>query len=118
MGLGFFASTLNPSAYKWMRVIEAAAAGLFLLGEMYFGVAVLEAKTTPWQNSWFALIVTSLLILVGPLVCFLTWSRDSQHGRLLSSKIRRIEIVSMVVGIVGSVALMMLMINISFGANH
>ena len=58
----------NPSAYKWMRVIEAAAAGLFLLGEMYFGVAVLEAKTTPWQNSWFALIVTSLLILVGPLV--------------------------------------------------
>jgi len=49
-----------------MRSIEAVAAGLVLLGEMYFGVGVLEYETTPWQNSWSSLVVTALLIVVGP----------------------------------------------------
>jgi uncharacterized membrane protein YeiB len=98
-----------------MRAIEAVAAGLFLLGEMYFGVAVLEVKTTPWQNSWFSLAAAASLILIGPLACSLIWRLDSKNGKCLFSKIRRIEIVSMVVGTVGSVALMMLLINITFG---
>ncbi len=118
MSPGPFAPPVKPGNFKWIRVFEAATSGLLLLGEMYFGVAVLEVKTSPWQNSWFTLIATFLLIIVGPLACLLVWTRDSRNGRLLRTKIHRIEIVGTVVGIVGSVTLMMLMINISFGANH
>ncbi len=110
------APTPASSAYKVLRVIEATIAGLFIAGEMYFGIGVLLYKTTPWQNSWFSLIVSCLLIIVGPLSCLLIWRLDSKHERPLSSKVRRIEIVLVVVGIVGSVALMMVLINIRFGS--
>jgi len=110
------APTPASSAYKVIRVIEAVTASLFILGEMYFGAVVLDYKTTPWQDSWFSVIVSCLLILVGPLSCLLIWRLDLKHGRSLSNKIRRIETIFVVVGIVGSVALMMVLINIRFGS--
>lgn len=91
-------------------------AGLFIVGEMYFGVGVLFYKIAPWRNSWFSVIVTCLLILVGPLACLLIWKLDSKHGRPVSSKIRRIESTFVVVGAVGSIALLMVLINIRFGS--
>lgn len=107
--------TPTTSLYKVIRVVEASIAGLFMVGEMYLGVAVLLFKVTPWQNSWFSVIATCLLILVGPLACLLNWRLDSKQGRSLSSKIRRIESIFVVVGAVGSVALLMVLVNIRFG---
>ncbi|NNN02369.1 MAG: hypothetical protein HKL86_11115 [Acidimicrobiaceae bacterium] len=101
--------------YRVFRIFEGIAASLFVVGEMYFGVGVFLFKTTPWRNSWFSIMVTSLLILAGPVASLLLWQRDSRHGRTLANKLRRMELVFVVVGVVGSAALLMVLINIHFG---
>jgi hypothetical protein len=108
----------TPLGHRMFEGGKVVVALLSLLGQAYLAISVIWYQTTPGHNSKFSLVVSSLLLIIGPLSCLAMWKIDSNNQRPLLNKVHRVEIVSAAVGVIGSVALLMILMNIHLGATN